>query len=118
MAQEATGSKTSTTLASAGTGLGQAVRALRGQKGKRLFSGLLAGGSSMLSTVNRVVRMLALQVVGFVFLVIAIGMGSKAWREYQVYTAAHASPTRFYVSSFFFVLFMYFGLSSFWRARK
>ncbi len=62
--------------------------------------------------------MLFLQVTGFVFLVFSTVLGHKTVHEYQVYTANHTPPTRFYLAAFFFVLFVYFGLSSFWRARK
>ncbi len=67
---------------------------------------------------GRIARVLFLEVTGFFFLVIAVGLGSKAWSEYKQYVGTHTSPVRFYLASFFFVLFTYFGLSSFWRARK
>ena len=72
----------------------------------------------MFSSFSRVLRQLMLQVTGFLFLVIAVILGSKVLHEYPSYKATHADPARFYVTSFFFVLFAYFGLSSFWRSRK
>jgi hypothetical protein len=105
-------------MASAGAGLGTAVRMLTSNKGRNLVSGLLAGGSSMFATFGRVLRALMLQVTGFVFLVIAVMLGSKTVHEYQAYTATHSSPSRFYLAAFFCTLFTYFGLSSFWRSRK
>ena len=105
-------------MASAGAGLGTAVRMLTSNKGRNLVSGLLAGGSSMFATFGRVLRALMLQVTGFLFLVIAVMLGSKTFREYQVHVATHASPSRFYLATFFCILFTYFGLSSFWRSRK
>jgi hypothetical protein len=116
--QEAAGSKTSASLAAAGAGLGNAVRALRGQQGKRFLGGLLTGGASMFGTFTNVIRLLMLQVMGFLFLVIAVVLGSKSWHEYQAYTAVHSSPHRFYTAASFCLLFTYFGISSFWRARK
>jgi hypothetical protein len=110
--------KTSSSIASAGAGLGSAVRLLTSKNTKNILSGLMAGGSSMFASFFRVLRQLMLQVTGFLFLVIAVILGSKVWHEYPSFAATHAEPARFYVTSFFFVLFTYFGLSSFWRARK
>jgi len=83
-----------------------------------MLSGIFAGGSAMFSSFGRVMRLLMLQVFGFLFLVIAVMLGSKTWHEYQAYAVAHASLSRVYVAGSFFLLFTYFGLSSFWRARK
>jgi Na+/H+-dicarboxylate symporter len=105
-------------MGSAGSSLGTAVRLLTSKRSKNMMSGLFAGGSAMFSSFGRVMRLLMLQVVGFLFLVIAATLGSKTWHEYQAYTAMHTSPSRFYVAGCFFLLFLYFGLSSFWRARK
>ena len=105
-------------MAAAGAGLGRAIRAVQTDGGKRFMAGLFAGGSSFLSHLGRVAHALFLEVTGFLFLVIAVGLGSKTFHEYRAYAATHASPMRLYVASFFFILFTYFGLSSFWRARK
>jgi hypothetical protein len=118
VAQSSADSKTSASIAAAGAGLGHAIRAIRGQQGKRLLGGLMAGGASMFGTFTKVLRLLMLQVLGFVFLVIAVAMGSKTWHEYQAYAAAQSSPSRFYVAASFCAVFTYFGISSFWRARK
>ena len=118
MAEPILDNKTTAAIGSAGAGLGNAVRLLTSNNGRKVLSGLLAGGSSMFSSFGRVLRLLMLQVTGFLFLVIALMIGSKTWHEYQVYVAAHSSPSRFYVAAFFCTLFTYFGVSSFWRARK
>ena len=76
-------------MASAGAGLGTAVRMLTSNKGRNLVSGLFAGGSSMFATFGRVLRGLMLQVTGFLFLVIAVMIGSKTWHEYQAYVSTH-----------------------------
>jgi hypothetical protein len=118
VAEQITGNKTTGAMGSAGTGLGTAYRLLTSRQSKNLLSGLFAGGSAVFSNVGRVMRLLMLQVTGFMFLVIAAIVASKTFHEYQAYTAAHASPSRFYTGVFFSALFTYFGLSSFWRARK
>ena len=105
-------------MASAGAGIGNAVRLLTSNQGRNVLSGVLAGGSTFFANFLRVLRLLMLQVTGFLFLVIAAVIGSKTWHEYQAYTTSHSSPSRFYVAAFFSALFTYFGLSSFWRARK
>jgi hypothetical protein len=113
-----TGNKTTSSIGSAGAGLGTAYRLLTSRQSKNIVSGLFAGGSAVVSNVGRVMRLLLLQVTGFMFLVIAAFIASKTWHEYQLYAATHTSPSRFYTGAFFSVLFTYFGLSSFWRARK
>jgi hypothetical protein len=110
--------KTTASMASAGAGLGTAVRMLTSNKGRNLVSGLLSGGSSMFATFGRVLRALMLQVTGFLFLVIAAMIGSKTVHEYQAYVSTNSSPSRFYLAASFCTLFTYFGLSSFWRSRK
>ena len=105
-------------MATVGTGLGNVVRVVTSRGGRNLFSGLLAGGTTMVSSFGRVLRLLLLQVFGFIFLVIAVMLGSKAVHEYQAFAATHNSPSRVYVSIFFCAMFTYFGVSSFWRARK
>ncbi len=118
VAEEVAGSKTAATLAAAGTGLGHVVGALVSPRDRRIFKGLAAGGRAFYASANRVIRLLFLQFMGVIFLIIAVGTGSRAWHEYQNYLATHGSPARYYLATFFFVLFTYFGVSSFWRARK
>ncbi len=118
MAEQYTASKSSSAVASVGTGLGNAVRMMQGKQGKRLLGALFAGGSSMFQTAPRVLRMLFLQVMGFLFLAVAVFIGSKAFHEYRLYTSGQGPASRAYLAIFFTIMFGYFGLSSFWRARK
>jgi hypothetical protein len=40
------------------------------------------------------------------------------WREYTKYRAGTVPVNRVYLAAAFAAMFIYFGLSSFWRARK
>jgi len=70
-------------------------------------------------SLRRVLHQLWLEVTGFTFLAIA-GIGALAGvREYGRYQAGHAAgPGRLILAACFTVSFAWFGLSSFWRARK
>ncbi|HYE26114.1 MAG TPA: hypothetical protein VEG32_13040 [Clostridia bacterium] len=102
-----------------GATLGTAVRVLTSKReGGRLVGGLLAGGSTLVRTFVRVGRLLFLQVTGFVFLCFAVVGGSAAYREYNRYLLGEIGPGRAQLAAAFAAMFLYFGLSSFWRARK
>jgi hypothetical protein len=44
--------------------------------------------------------------------------GIACWREYHAYAAGKIGPGRAAVAGLFAFLFAYFGVSSFWSARK
>lgn len=76
-----------------------------------------AGGVTARST-GRVARVLWLEVTGFFFLCLAVvGIGASL-REYRRYLDAHSSLPRVAVAIVFTLLFIYFGVNSFWRSRK
>ena len=69
-------------------------------------------------TVGRVLRILWLEVTGFVFLVLAFIGGVALSREYAKYQAGTAGLGKVILAVCFTLLFAWFGLSSFWRARR
>jgi hypothetical protein len=82
---------------------------------------LRAAGAGLQATANSVRRtthILWLEVTGFFFLVFATVCGGAAWREYQRYLAGKAEMNRVYVAGTLALLFVWFGVSSFWRARR
>ena len=84
----------------------------------RLLRGVLAGGRAALGSFSRVLHLLFLEVTGFFFLVFAV-IGSYAFmREYRAWAAGKIGPGKTVVALAFTVMFAWFGLSSFWRARK
>ena len=67
---------------------------------------------------GRALGQLWLEVTGFVFLSLA-GIGVIAFfREYAKYQAGQAPSSRAVLAVCFTGLFGWFGVSSFWRARK
>lgn len=81
---------------------------------------LSAGWSAALTTfraVTRVLHLLFLEVTGFLFLCFAIVGGGAAIREYHKYKLGIIGPGKIYLASAFALMFLWFGVSSFWRAR-
>lgn len=68
--------------------------------------------------VSRVLSLLWLQVTGFFFLALALLGGVALADEYPKYQAGKVSGARLVLAAAFMLLFVYFGVSSFWRVRK
>lgn len=67
---------------------------------------------------GRVLHQLWLEVTGAVFLIVAISFAAAAVKEYGKYHAGQVGPGRVALAIFATTLFMWFGLSSFWRVKK
>ena len=72
----------------------------------------------VLPGVARPMRVLWHEVIGFIFIVLAVMFGSSAMRNYRALQAEEISILRLAVSFFLPVLMAYFGITSFLRARK
>jgi len=59
-----------------------------------------------------------LEVTGLIFLVMALGFGGAAFKEYGKYHAGHTGPGRAAIAACATVTFAWFGLTSFWRVRR
>ena len=70
------------------------------------------------SRVGQVLHLLFLQVAGVFFLAFAAGGGLAAWRESQKWQAGQIGPGKMYLAAAFSALFLWFAVSSFWRAGK
>ena len=68
--------------------------------------------------VGRVVHLLFLQVAGVFFIAFAAAGGIAGWREYQKWQAGQIGPGKMYLAFGFTALFLWFAVSSFWRAGK
>ncbi len=106
-----------------GQKFGIAVRILGQMAGRRarqsrVGGALLSGARAAAATFGRVLHILWLEVTGFVFLAIAAIGGFAAEREYRKYAAGQVGPTRLVTAILFTLLFVWFGITSFWRARK
>ena len=67
---------------------------------------------------GRVARVLWLEVTGFLFLCLAVIGAAAAFREYHHYTRGQSGPGKVVVAAVFTLLFVYFGVNSFWRSRR
>lgn len=116
---EITNPVSSNVTAQAASGVGTAVRVLRdpAQSG-RIAGAVLKSGFGFFQTLIKVLRILFLQVTGFVFLCFAIIISSGAFREYRKYSAGEVPAYKAYLAVCVAVMFLYFGLSSFYRAAK
>jgi hypothetical protein len=99
--------------------LSLAVQVLGRHAGKtRLGGALLSGLTATAQSFSRILHILWLEVTGFVFLALAVIGGGALAREYSKYQAGTQGPGRLIMAICFCLVFGYFGLSSFWRARK
>jgi len=73
---------------------------------------------AMMPGVVRPLRVLWHEVIGFIFIALAVMFGSSALRNYHTLQAEEVSILRMVASFFLPVLMAYFGTTSFLRARK
>ena len=74
-------------------------------------------GNATLASIGHVIHALWLEVAGFLFLVLAVIGGGATVREYRRYTAGTTTWGRVAIAAAFALLFLYFGVNSFWRSR-
>ncbi len=67
---------------------------------------------------GRVARVLWLEVTGFMFLSLAVIGAAAGFREYRHYARGQSGPAKMVVAAVFTVIFVYFGVNSFWRSRR
>jgi hypothetical protein len=84
----------------------------------KLLSATWSAASVTLRGLSRVLHLLFLEVTGFLFLSFSIiGVGA-AVREYNKYKAGAIGPGKAYLAGAFAIMFFWFGVSSFWRAKR
>lgn len=96
-----------------------ATRVAARQAGRsRRVSAITRAAQVTFTHFRRVLSLLWLQVTGFFFLALALLGGGALWDEYPKYQAGKVSGERLLLAAAFMLLFVYFGVSSFWRVRK
>jgi hypothetical protein len=104
---------------STGRKLGVAARVAGKQiKGSRTYGAVLSGVRATVGHFAGVARQLWHQIMGFIFLIMAAVGGLQLVREYSVYHAGGVAPNRVAIAAGFTLVFGWFGVSSFWRARR
>ncbi len=84
----------------------------------RLASAAWSGLKATVGHTWNVLHQLFLEIFGFLFLCVAVLGGFAARREYLAYKAGTAAAYRPAVAILFTVMFAWWGVNSFWRARK
>ena len=67
---------------------------------------------------GRVARILWLEVTGFLFLCLAVIGAAAGFREYRHYVRGEAGFGKVAVAAVFTLMFLYFGVNSFWKSRR
>lgn len=98
--------------------LGIAAR-IAGQhvKGSRTFGAVMSGARATLKHFAGIAHQLWLEITGFAFLVFAAAGGFATYREYNSFHAGKGTSSHLALAAGFTLLFGWFGLSSFWRAK-
>jgi hypothetical protein len=76
------------------------------------------GGSAFVGSIGHVAHALWLEVTGFLFLVLAMIGGGATVREYRYFAVGKTTLGRVALAAAFALLFLYFGVESFLRARR
>ena len=99
--------------------LGTVARVAGRQAGKSHWVTAIGNGLQVTArSFGRILGILWLEVTGFVFLCLS-GIGGLALaREYAKYQAGNVGPSRVILAICFTATFAWFGVSSFWRARR
>ena len=84
----------------------------------RWVRAIYRAGSVTAASVGHVFRVLWLEVTGFLFLVLAVIGGGATVREYHRYVAGTTTLGRVVLAAAFTLVFLYFGVNSFWRTRR
>lgn len=84
----------------------------------RIVRALWSAGSVTVRSFMRVLHVLFLEVTGLLFIFLTMGFGGVAVREYHKYKLGAAPIYKVALAACFAVMFLWFGVSSFWRARR
>lgn len=103
-----------------GAGAGTAFRMLRGKPGrnKKLFGGVQAGVSGFMKPVMAAMRVLFLELSGVMFLFFTLSVSVAFLREYKKYQMHEVGWHHLALAGAVGAMFLYFGVSSFWQARR
>src|SRR5664279_1439378 len=99
---------------------GRAALRVAGRKTgeNRWVRAIYRAGSVTVASVGHVFHALWLEVTGFLFLILAVIGGGATVREYRRYAAGTTSRGKVVLAAAFALVFLYFGVNSFWRTRR
>ena len=83
-----------------------------------VFAGFRSGRTAFLGTVMGTLHVLFLEVSGLIFICFSVTVVSAFFREYRKYALHQVGLERVVLAGAIGSMFLYFGLNSFWRARR
>jgi tryptophan-rich sensory protein len=87
------------------------------RRNRYIDAGIEAGKVTIAQT-TKAAHSLWLQITGFVFCVFSVVGASALWREYQSLQRPWTQDARFLITAVFTLMFAYFGISAFVKARR
>ena len=84
----------------------------------RMLSAGISAARVTLRTFGRVLHVLFLEVAGLIFFCIALVGLTELRRQYVAYAAGKIGPGKVIAATVFLLVFLWFGISSFWKARR
>ena len=99
---------------------GRALLRVAGRKTgeNRWIRAFYRAGDVTVRHTGRVARVLWLEVTGFMFLCLAVVGAAAGFREYHRYLRGETGFGKVAVAAVFTLMFLYFGINSFWRSRR
>ena len=96
------------------------VARVAGQQAQRsrTFNALMSAARTTGRSLTHAMHQLWLEVTGVIFLLMALSFAGAAFKEYGKYHAGQAGPTGLSITILCALTFAWFGLSSFWKARR
>jgi len=92
--------------------------AFRGASNSRLLRAGYSGVRTTMRSAGRLGRILWLQITGVFFCLFALTFAARLPRMYSEYNSGSAPRSNLLLLAGMTVLFAWFGLSSFWKAKK
>jgi uncharacterized membrane protein len=92
--------------------------AARGARNSRVLRAGYTAAETTVRTFARVLHLLFLQVAGLLFCLFGLGIAARIPRAYQERTASTQGPGQLYLLVVMSALFLWFGVTSFWRSRR
>jgi hypothetical protein len=96
------------------------VARVAGQQAQRsrTFNALMGAARTTARSFTRALHQLWLEVTGVIFLLMALSFAGATFKEYGKYHAGQAGPAGLGITILCTLTFGWFGLSSFWKARR
>jgi hypothetical protein len=99
--------------------LGVAARIVGQQAGRnRTVNAVMSGARTAGRSFGRAAHQLWLEITGLFFLIMALSFAGATFREYEKYLAGSVGFGRIAITIGCTLTFGWFGVSSFWRARR